>query len=227
MIRNYKKQEWTNAEKNKLIQLTAQYRENFQHIDWPKIASQMENRSDSQCKSYYANIIKPTLNVQIRENHIWTRKELLSLWVMCVNYNADFATIKQPDIINEPIFQNITIKQMQCQWHQLVQKQKLFYSIYKQVEQNEAHIQTLNKKMFVSTAFIIRLAFNRKKMIEQVFSVYQQQTEKIDDKGYPLDLMEIKALEKFFFDVDINKVRQIYIKEHERRGIPDNHEPIK
>ncbi|CAL5987493.1 Myb-like_DNA-binding domain-containing protein [Hexamita inflata] len=227
MNRSYKKQEWTNVEREKLIALTEQYRLNSEYIDWAKIASQMENRTDSQCKSYYANIIKPSLNVQIRENHTWTRKELLSLWVMCVNYNADFAIIKKPGTIKQPVFENISIKQMQCQWHQLVQKQKLFYSIYKQIEENEAHIQTLNKKVFVSTSFILRLAVNRKKLMNQVFSVFQQQTEKVDDKGYPLDFMEIKALEKFFLDVDLNKVRQCYIKEHERRGIPDIGEPIK
>ncbi|CAL5987479.1 Conserved_hypothetical protein [Hexamita inflata] len=219
MSRSYKKQEWTDADRDKLIALTESYRKNKQQIDWPKIASQMSNRSDTQCKSYYANIIKPKLDAEIRENHSWTKTEIFSLWVLGVNYNADFNIVKST--ITE-VFTDLTVKQLQSQWHQIVKKQRSYYELFNSILQNPAQIQRLSKKEFINSSLIVRVAFNRKLLIDLKF--FQKKTCLINDNGRPVDLMEIKAIEQFFLDLDINLLREIYIKEHERRGIEDKHE---
>ncbi|CAL5976662.1 SANT/Myb_domain [Hexamita inflata] len=222
MRQNYQKQEWTNADRDLLTTLTEQYRLNQLQIDWVKIASQMNKRTDRQCKSYYANIIKPKLNIESRENHMWSKLEILSLWVFGVNYNADFVIIKNQ--YSAELFKDLTIKQMQSQWHQIVKKQKHYYELFKTILQNPVHIETLTQKEFVNTSQIVRIAYNRRLLIDLKF--FQRQTCVIDDKGRPLDMMEIKAIEQFFLDLNINALREIYIKEHERRGIEDSHEHI-
>ncbi|CAL5976650.1 Conserved_hypothetical protein [Hexamita inflata] len=216
---NYKKQEWTDADRDKLINLTESYRINKQQINWPKIASQMNNRTDTQCKSYYANIIKPKLDIEIRENHAWSRREIFSLWVLGVNYNADFNIVKSTV---HQLYQDLTIKQLQSQWHQIITKQRSYYKLFKTILQNPIHIQTLSKKQFVNSSLIVRVTFNRKLLID--LKLFQNQTDLINDNGRPVDLMEIKAIERFFLDLDVNGLREIYIKEHERRGIEDKHE---
>ncbi|CAL5987499.1 SANT/Myb_domain [Hexamita inflata] len=222
MRQNYQKQEWTNADRDLLTNLTEQYRMNQLQIDWVKIASQMNNRTERQCKSYYANIIKPKLNIESRENHMWSKLEILSLWVLGVNYNADFVIIKNSQSFG--LFNDLTVKQMQSQWHQIVKKQKLYYELFKAILQNPVHIATLSQKEFITTAQIVRIAYNRRLLIDLKF--FQRQTCVIDEKGRPLDLMEIKAIEQFFLDVNITVLREIYINEHERRGIEDAHEHI-
>ncbi|CAL5976686.1 Conserved_hypothetical protein [Hexamita inflata] len=219
MSRSYKKQEWTDADRDKLIALTESYRKNKQQIDWPKIASQMSNRSDTQCKSYYANIIKPKLDTEIRENHSWTKTEIFSLWVLGVNYNADFNIVKST--ITE-VFTDLTVKQLQSQWHQIVKKQRTYYELFKQILQNPVQVQRLSKKEFINSSLIVRVAYNRKLLIDLKF--FQKKTCLINDNGRPVDLMEIKAIEQFFLDLNVNQLREIYIKEHERRGIEDKHE---
>ncbi|CAL6103982.1 SANT/Myb_domain [Hexamita inflata] len=114
------KQQWSLAEIRKL-QICTELQSKSKGVDWALVAKQMKSRTQSQCKSYYQNVLKPTLNQSIRKNHMWTKVELFSLWTYAVNYNYDFTFIKT--LTN--MFDQFTAKQLYSQWNQLLIKQKL------------------------------------------------------------------------------------------------------
>ncbi|CAL5987461.1 Myb-like_DNA-binding domain-containing protein [Hexamita inflata] len=207
-----KKLQWSQEEKELLIQLTKIDRENKYNIDWEKIASNIKNRTASQCKSYYANIIKPSIGAESRQNHMWTRKELLSLYILGVNYSSDFECVKNSD----EMFKHFTVKQLASQWHQILKKQLVFLNYYRQIEESPNFITTLNRKDFHSSSFVIKVGYERKLLVQLKY--FQRSTQQADDQGYPLDVMEIKAIEQFFKDVNIDKLYHIYQQEHDRRG---------
>ncbi|CAL6068447.1 Myb-like_DNA-binding domain-containing protein [Hexamita inflata] len=86
---------WTTMEIEQLTNITEHSRKFDKKIDWDLVASQIPSRTASQCKSYYANVLKKTLDVPIRQNHQWNRVEIMSLWALGVNYDKDFAFIQK------------------------------------------------------------------------------------------------------------------------------------
>ncbi|CAL5976700.1 Myb-like_DNA-binding domain-containing protein [Hexamita inflata] len=207
-----KKQQWSQEEKELLIQLTQSDRENKYNIDWEKVAANIKNRTASQCKSYYANIIKPSIGAESRQNHMWTKKELISLYVLGVNYSSDFECVRNAD----QMFQHFTVKQLASQWHQILKKQQLFLSYYRQIEENPNFITTLGRKDFHASSFVVKVGYDRKFLVQLQY--FQRSTQQTDDKGYPLDVMEIKAIEQFFQNLNIDNLYHRYQLEHERRG---------
>ncbi|CAL6040370.1 Conserved_hypothetical protein [Hexamita inflata] len=77
-----RKVSWTTPEIERLTQLTEHSRKFDKKIYWDVVAAQIPSRTASQCKSYYANVLKKTLDVQIRQNHRWNRVEIIALWAL-------------------------------------------------------------------------------------------------------------------------------------------------
>ncbi|CAL6060159.1 SANT/Myb_domain [Hexamita inflata] len=104
------KQQWSLSEIRQLQKLIEQQSHN-KCIDWTNVTKCMKTRTQSQCKSYYQNVLKPTLNMSIHKNHMWTKIELFSLWTYAVNFNQDFSFIKT--LTN--MFDQFTPKQLYSQ----------------------------------------------------------------------------------------------------------------
>ncbi|CAL6062538.1 SANT/Myb_domain [Hexamita inflata] len=58
------KQQWSLSEIRQLQKLTEQ-QSNNKGIDWAFVSQEIQTRTQSQCKSYYQNVLKPTPNFTV------------------------------------------------------------------------------------------------------------------------------------------------------------------
>ncbi|CAL6093911.1 SANT/Myb_domain [Hexamita inflata] len=200
------KQQWSLAEIRKL-QICTELQSKSKGVDWALVAKQMKSRTQSQCKSYYQNVLKPTLNQNMRKNHMWTKVELFSLWTYAVNYNYDFTFIKT--LTN--MFDQFTAKQLYSQWNQLLIKQKLVLAKCKHVEADNSGVIVINNRDLKTCQFLLRCASVRWNLIKQKF--FNCSTEMLEDNGYTVDITEIKAIESFFQNIDIQQLLTVFTEE--------------
>ncbi|CAL6093893.1 Myb-like_DNA-binding domain-containing protein [Hexamita inflata] len=203
---------WTQEEIQKLTELTLKYRQNNEQINWESVVKQMVTRSEAQCKSYYSNILKKQLNIQTRKNHTWNKTEILSLWTLAINYNADFNQI----INNFEVFRSFTIKQLQSQWNQLQTRQKLFIERMKSYLTKEDQIQLLSNKQLLTDHFYLRIGSQRKPVIQKLL---EKSGDIVNDNGYEPDMSEIRGYEAFFGDFDPDSLLEYYNNELSRRKL--------
>ncbi|CAL6077115.1 Conserved_hypothetical protein [Hexamita inflata] len=202
---------WTTMEIEQLTNITEHSRKFDKKIDWESVASQIPTRTASQCKSYYANVLKKTLDVPIRQNHQWNRVEIMSLWALGVNYDKDFAFIQKNYI------PNMSLKQIQSQFLNIEHKQQEMHQTFKQIISNPLQIQNLSEKDFEMQWWIIRAAERRYKLID--IELNQIPHEDIPVSAVRADISEIKTMSMFFLDVKINDLIPIYKQEEIRRGL--------
>ncbi|CAL6060225.1 SANT/Myb_domain [Hexamita inflata] len=200
------KQQWSLSEIRQLQKLTAQ-QSNNKGIDWAFVSQEIQTRTQSQCKSYYQNVLKPTLNMSIRKNHMWTKIELFSLWTYAVNFNQDFSFIKT--LTN--MFDQFTPKQLYSQWNQLVIKQKYIHEKCEQIMNDNKNITEINDKDLKTIQFLLKCANKRWKLIRQKF--FEHSSEELEENGHTVDITEIKAIEMFFCNVDIKLLLEVFTEE--------------
>ncbi|CAL6093863.1 Myb-like_DNA-binding domain-containing protein [Hexamita inflata] len=206
------KQQWSENEVNQLISLTAINRTRKTQINWEQIAKQMGNRTLSQCKSYYANIVKKTLDVDIRSNHMWTRVEIITLWTLCIKWDCNFVAVQE-------VMSNFTTKQLQSQWLQIKRKAAAIQESYHNVLRNPVYIRLVPTKQFLVEQYLVQVGCVRKLLINvKLLGIGQGDA---PDYGHPVDVAEIKAFQAFFGDVDPDQLTQIYYQEQIRRGLSD------
>ncbi|CAL6007929.1 SANT/Myb_domain [Hexamita inflata] len=207
------KQQWSLSEIRQLQNLTEQQINN-RGIDWSFVSKQMKTRTESQCKSYYQNVLKPTLNMSMRKNHMWTKIELFSLWTYAVNFNQDFSFIKT--LTN--MFDQFTPKQLYSQWNQLVIKQKYIHEKCEQIMNDKQLISQLSDKDLKTIQFLLKCANKRWNLIQQKF--FEHSSEELEENGHTVDITEIKAIEVFFCDVDI-KLLVVFTEEINDRKLQE------
>ncbi|CAL6100013.1 Myb-like_DNA-binding domain-containing protein [Hexamita inflata] len=149
-----KKISWSQNEINKLTVITENNRKYEKKIDWDHIAAQIPTRTASQCKSYYANVLKKTLDVQIRQNHKWNRVELIVLWEFCTAYNKDYV------LIQKNFIPNLSVKQISSQFIQIQQKQQEMQRIFKHILKQPSYIQSISDSQFRMHWWILRMVHN-------------------------------------------------------------------
>ncbi|CAL6059196.1 Myb-like_DNA-binding domain-containing protein [Hexamita inflata] len=204
-----KKVSWTVPEIEQLTQLTEHSRKFDKKIDWNVVAAQIPSRTASQCKSYYANVLKKTLDVPIRQNHKWNRGEIIALWALCVNFDKDYAFIQKNYI------PNLSVKQISSQFSQIQQKQQIIYCTFKKVLRKPDYIQHLSEQDFCKQWQIL-LAAVRHSIVRTVNQISQQQ---IADSQLFNNDFELKSMNTFFLDVDPHALIDIYSQEAMRRNI--------
>ncbi|CAL5991907.1 Myb-like_DNA-binding domain-containing protein [Hexamita inflata] len=118
------KQQWTQLEKQKLYKLIQQQQTN-QRINWQKIATIMENRTATQCKLQYRNVLstkKESVNFQ------WTHEFELQLLELVHEYGTKWKFIQYN------YFSNLNTEQIRLKYYYLksseVQYQKMFEKGY-------------------------------------------------------------------------------------------------
>ncbi|CAL6100036.1 Myb-like_DNA-binding domain-containing protein [Hexamita inflata] len=205
---------WNSEELAKLTQLTEKYRENKQNVNWDQVAAQIHSRTASQCKSYYANILKKQLNVQIRQNHMWNYIEILALWTYSVIYKQDFA------MIHAHFMPKFTVKQLTSQYQQILRNQKQIIKTFSLLNVDPSHIEQLSNNDFKLHLKLLLVSSKRQKLIDT--RILNRQDEKNDK--YPIDFSEIAALKAFFGDLDVEKLLQIYKTENGRRKLEEEFE---
>ncbi|CAL6059148.1 Myb-like_DNA-binding domain-containing protein [Hexamita inflata] len=131
---------WTSEELAKLTQLTEKYRENKQNVNWDQVSKHIQSRTASQCKSYYANILKKQLNVEIRQNHMWNYIEILALWTYSVIYKQDFA------MIHDRFMPKFTVKQLTSQYQQILRNQKQIIKTFNLLNTDPSHRAALEQR---------------------------------------------------------------------------------
>ncbi|CAL5996379.1 Myb-like_DNA-binding domain-containing protein [Hexamita inflata] len=205
---------WTTMEIQHLTEITEYNRKFDKRIDWDLVASQIPSRTASQCKSYYANVLKKNLDIPIRQNHQWNRTEILILWQLCVNFDKDFSFIQKNYI------PNMTVKQIGSQFLQIQNKQQEIYQTFKQILNDHFHIQKLSVKDFDMQWWLIRFAVCRYKLIDA--EIYHIPCDDVPQSRYRPDISEIKNLKMFFLDVNVNDLVPIYEEEATRRGMQND-----
>ncbi|CAL6035876.1 Myb-like_DNA-binding domain-containing protein [Hexamita inflata] len=161
------KQQWKPEEIEKLTQLTQSNRDNQREIDWKLIASQMENRTELQCKSYYQNILKKKLTTTMRKNHNWNRIEYMMLYALFNSTNGDFEEIQKQ-------MPNFTVQQLKSQWIQVNKWQNLFQSDFQRVIKDAMYIQTIPLKIFLQEEYSLRVGVARKYHIQKNPNIEKQ-----------------------------------------------------
>ncbi|CAL6074973.1 Myb-like_DNA-binding domain-containing protein [Hexamita inflata] len=202
---------WTQSEIQQLIQLTENNRVANKQIKWNLVAEQIPTRSASQCKSYYANVLKKNMDVEIRQNHMWNRVEILALWVFCVIHNKDF------NLIQQNFMSKFTVKQISSQYVQIARKQQQMYSLFKKILNDPNQVQTISEADFKMQWWILRMVIRRMKMIN--VRILQRVNDEIPETKYSLDLAELPAMTAFFLDIDPHDLISTYQAEEIRRGL--------
>ncbi|CAL6005675.1 Myb-like_DNA-binding domain-containing protein [Hexamita inflata] len=204
---------WTNSEIEKLSNFVTLYKTMNKEMNWEDIGKQL-NRTGSQCKSYYQNVLKEKLNYNNRKNHTWTRNEIMSLWIVLQNYNNDFKLVQQTH------FPNLSLKQVQSQWVQVKRKYAQHADNFRRVQQDNAFIKLIPQKMFIAECFIIKVSIRRMELVEK--KIIQMSTEQLQDNGYIPDIMEIKGFNSLWGTMDPLDLVQIYDIEQISRGITED-----
>ncbi|CAL5996357.1 Myb-like_DNA-binding domain-containing protein [Hexamita inflata] len=207
------KKEWSLEEVQNLVKITSDLKLVNRKLDWVEISNQMQTRTAQQCKSYYSNVIKKNMNVECRENHTWSKTEILSLWTMGVNFGSDY------QLIQKTCFQHLSIKQISSQWKQIQKMHQEQYQVFENIIQDPKFIQTLNQKMFTKLYVNVLLGCSRMQLINDKLLNKQQSNE--PDYGHPVDITEIKAFEAYFKKISPQQLLQIFLNEQTSRGLPD------
>ncbi|CAL6035924.1 Myb-like_DNA-binding domain-containing protein [Hexamita inflata] len=190
------KQQWAPEEIDKLIQLTQNNRDSKRDINWKLISSQMKNRTELQCKSYYQNILKKKLSTTMRKNHTWNRIELMMLFTQVYQHEGNFEVIQQ----NMP---NFTIQQLKSQWIQMKSKLNQYIDDYKLVLQNQSYIQHIPTKLLIQEEYMIRVGLVRKYHI----------------LNNTVDEIYVQQYKQFWKTLDPSQIFDIYHQEFIRRNI--------
>ncbi|CAL6035898.1 Myb-like_DNA-binding domain-containing protein [Hexamita inflata] len=157
---NKQKLLWKPEEIEKLTQLTQNNRDNHCDIKWKDIASQMENRTELQCKSYYQNILKKKLTTSIRKNHVWNRIELLMLFMLVVKHNRDFTKIQ----LEMP---NFTVQQLKSQWVIFKSRLQSYMNDFERVLKDPSYITQIDSNVLIQEQHLIRVGLVRKLQISK------------------------------------------------------------
>ncbi|CAL6035900.1 Myb-like_DNA-binding domain-containing protein [Hexamita inflata] len=157
---NKQKLLWKPEEIEKLTQLTQNSRDNHCDIKWKDIASQMENRTELQCKSYYQNILKKKLTTSIRKNHVWNRIELLMLFMLVVKHNRDFTKIQ----LEMP---NFTVQQLKSQWVIFKSRLQSYMNDFERVLKDPSYITQIDSNVLIQEQHLIRVGLVRKLQISK------------------------------------------------------------
>ncbi|CAL5975514.1 Myb-like_DNA-binding domain-containing protein [Hexamita inflata] len=208
-----KKVSWTAQEIQHLTQLTEHNRKFDKKIDWNVVAAQMPSRTASQCKSYYANVLKKTLDVSIRQNHKWNRDEIIALWALCSNFNKDYQFIQKNYI------PNLSVKQIASQFSQIHKQQQAIYYAFKKVLKNPDYIRNISETQFRQQLQILQAVTQRQ---EQLLEMHQQQYN-LFLKTYNFEHNAVKA---FFLDINPQIIQDQYTVEAIRRSISTIQEQI-
>ncbi|CAL6001903.1 Myb-like_DNA-binding domain-containing protein [Hexamita inflata] len=207
------RQSWTNSEIEKLSNFVTLYKTMKKEMNWEDIGKQL-NRTASQCKSYYQNILKEQLNYNDRKNHTWTRNEIMSLWIVLKNYDNDFK------LAQANFFPNLSIKQLQSQWIQVQRRYAQHVENFRRVQQDNSYIKLIPKKQFIAECYIIKVSIRRMDLVEK--KIIQMSTEQLQDNGYVPDIMEIKGFNSLWGDMDPLDIELIYKIEQISRGITED-----
>ncbi|CAL6042061.1 Myb-like_DNA-binding domain-containing protein [Hexamita inflata] len=190
------KQPWSPEEIDKLIQFTQSNRDNKRDINWKFVSSQMQNRTELQCKSYYQNILKKKLTTSMRKNHTWNRIELMMLFTQVYQHEGNFEVIQQ----NMP---NFTIQQLKSQWIQMKSKLNQYIEDYKLVLQNQSYIKHIPTKLLIQEEYMIRVGLVRKYHI----------------LNNTVDQIYVQQYKQFWKTLDPSQIFDIYRQEFIRRNI--------
>ncbi|CAL6074983.1 Myb-like_DNA-binding domain-containing protein [Hexamita inflata] len=204
-----KKVSWTAPEIERLIQLTEHSRKFDKKIDWGVVAAQIPSRTASQCKSYYANVLKKILDVPIRQNHKWNRAEIIALWALCANFDKDYTFIQKNYI------PNLSVKQISSQFSQIQQKQQTIYCTFKNVLRKPDYIHNLSEQDFRQQWQILQAAVKH----STARAVNQPSQQQILDILLFNNDLEQKSKNAFFLDVDPHQLIGVYSQEAIRRNI--------
>ncbi|CAL6094511.1 Conserved_hypothetical protein [Hexamita inflata] len=201
---------WTESEIQTLIKITNEYRNRNRQINWEAVSKRIHNRTASQCKSYYANVLKKTLDVEIRQNHMWNRVEILALWTFGVLYNRDY------ELIQKKFMPKFTVKQIASQFSQIARKQQEIHQHFMKALLDPKYLRTLSENEFKMEWYIVQVGWKRMKMIE--VRIFQRSNEEVPDTQYPVDIAELPAIKAFFQDIHPNQLVEVYKPEEVRRG---------
>ncbi|CAL6053851.1 Myb-like_DNA-binding domain-containing protein [Hexamita inflata] len=204
------RQSWTRLEIKQLTQVVLESKQNCSKLNWELIAKQM-NRTASQCKSYYQNMLKKQLNMDKRQNHTWTQNEIMMLWIVMKNYENDYK------LAQRDYFSNFSIKIIQSKWVQTRRKYLQHINNFKEVYQNPVFIKQISKRDLIQECYIINVSIKRMDLVKK--KIIQRSTEQLADYGYCPDIMEIKGYESIWGDIDPNQISIIYQNEQLLRGI--------
>ncbi|CAL6094535.1 Myb-like_DNA-binding domain-containing protein [Hexamita inflata] len=206
-----KRATWSTTEIQQLVALTDQYRSAGKQVKWDTICRQIPNRTLSQCKCYYSNVLKKHLDVEIRQNHMWNRVEIMALWTYCVVYNKDYA------FVQKNFMSKFTARQISSQFIQIARKQQEMLQVFKAVLEEPSSVQALSESDFKMQWWILRMACGRLDLIQEKLR-YEAQGAGVYTR-LPADFAEIPALEAFFQDVDPHTLLPAYKQEEIRRGL--------
>ncbi|CAL6035978.1 Homeobox-like_domain superfamily [Hexamita inflata] len=165
----------------------------------------MGNRTPLQCKSYYQNIIKKTLDTTMRKNHVWTKQELMTLYTLGINFDCDF------HIIHQNYLPNFTVQQLKSQWLQLKKKEQYFQQMYAEVLRNPQSVQNASDKQFILDEFLLRVGYAKEMMIEQHNNGLS------NDKQ--LDVAELKVHRIFWNGLKPSQIIDVFQQELARRKL--------
>ncbi|CAL5983168.1 Myb-like_DNA-binding domain-containing protein [Hexamita inflata] len=186
---NKQKLLWKPEEIEKLTQLTQNSRDNHCDIKWKDIASQMQNRTELQCKSYYQNILKKKLTTSIRKNHVWNRIELLMLFTLVIKHNSDFTKIQ----LEMP---NFTVQQLKSQWRMLKSKLAHYMDDYIRVLADPQYISQIDSQTLIQEQHLIRVGLVRQYLMQnEPETVYSKMYQMFWNKIEPKSVHEVFELE--------------------------------
>ncbi|CAL6025209.1 Conserved_hypothetical protein [Hexamita inflata] len=208
-----KKVAWTVQEIEQLQKITELNRTTNKKIKWDLVALYVQTRTASQCRSYYANVLKKTLDTQMRQNHNWNRCEIMALWTFCIAFDKDFS------FVQKNYMPKFTVKQISSQFAQVQKKQQIMVQVFRSVLADGDYIQSLADSDFKMQLWILRAANRRLTMID--VKLLGKSNEDVPETQYQVDYTEIRALDVFFEDVDIRSALQVYEAEEARRGITE------
>ncbi|CAL5985214.1 Myb-like_DNA-binding domain-containing protein [Hexamita inflata] len=199
---------WIESEVQKLREATSSLTAQKGQINWNAVSQHISTRSPVQCKSYYANVLKKTLDVEINRHHMWTRKEVVTLWTYYCVYGNDYCTIQK-------LMASFTVKQISSQLVQILTKSKVIQSDFNKISSNRQQVEQLGKKEFLLQLSILQTAeqlTRRKPSLDKAHSCAVQ--------------MGLKAVSTFFGDIQLARLHNVYAAELERRAYEDYEERI-
>ncbi|CAL6071159.1 Homeobox-like_domain superfamily [Hexamita inflata] len=164
----------------------------------------MGSRSPVQCKSYYQNYLKQQLNPNPRRNYMWSRADIMQLWMLGCIFGSEYAIIQK-------LMGQFTNKQISSQMLQICTRQRSIYADLKKVEMQKDYLQRISDNELELQCNIIQEACTRIKSINLVLQGYASK-EKVD----MLDILSIKS---FFLDVDPGQLYEPYSEEYKKRRL--------
>ncbi|CAL6082005.1 Myb-like_DNA-binding domain-containing protein [Hexamita inflata] len=193
--------QWSQQEKQILSELVQLHSHNSR-VDWVKVASQLNNRTPTQCKLQYRHVLNkqpPKVNFE------WSEEKEKELMMLIHVYGKKWKFLQQnyfPELNSE----QIRLKVVQC--HKTLQ---LYEQMYKNIENG--------KQLSEKEVKIIKMAMHRMQNFKQKYQQYQENQGILD----PLELKMFRSTtEQNFKDFDKeeqkllnlwNKIKDTYSKE--------------